>query len=440
MGRLHVLAVLVIGIFASVCHGGGVEIVASRQKAQLFPTRATVPADLFSLNVINLDYGVLWPTVKFSGWRSFESVWTKVEPERARWNLEKLDGQVALALANGVDLMLALQSPPTWASSRPNEFGCCTPLAQNGNRAPPANIEDWRHYVRTIATRYKGKVNYYELWNEPNESRFFSGSLDDLIALNRAAYQELKAVDPFVTVVSSGMSPCCQSLQYLEEYFRKGGAQNFDVLGYHFYVAPKPPEASLEKIAAVRRLAQKYGIKKPLWNTESGWKILNRDRNDLDSEYWAGSALSPELGGAYLARSYLLGWAAGVERSFWYAWGHRSMGMTDYAGKNPNEVAKAFSTLQHWLVGATLSKCSEMENAVWRCDLARGLNGRGAILWAAKGDILLSKRKIDESFHWQEDLSGVRRTNVSLSEIILGASPILFINREWSSDRDGSEI
>lgn len=413
------------------------EIVGDRYINQLLPVHSVVSAKLFALNLINLDHGVSWPTVKFSGWRSFESVWTKVEPERARWNLEKLDAQVALALANHVDLMLALQSPPTWASSRQNEPGCCTPQAHKGNRATPANIEDWRHYVRTIATRYKGKVNYYELWNEPNEPRFFSGSVEDLIALNRAAYQELKAVDPSVTVVSSGMSPCCNSLQYLEEYFSKGGAQYFDVLGYHFYVAPKPPEAMLDKIAAVRTLALKYGIKKPLWNTESGWKVLNRDRNDLDSESWAGSALSPEIGGAYLARSYLLGWAAGVERSFWYAWGHRSMGMTDYAGARPNEVATAFSTLQRWLVGATLSKCGEIGSGIWRCDVSRGLQGRGVILWAGKGNVVLSRRNIDQSFDWQEDLSGESRPVVPANEILLGASPTLFINQAWSSERDG---
>ena len=46
-----------------------------------------------------------------------------------------------------------------------------------GASSPPADIEDWRAYVRAVATRYKGRIRYWELWNEVNDKLFYSGAV-----------------------------------------------------------------------------------------------------------------------------------------------------------------------------------------------------------------------------------------------------------------------
>ena len=32
-------------------------------------------------------------------------------------------------------------------------------------------MEDWKDFVQSFAERYKGKIQIYEIWNEPNISR-----------------------------------------------------------------------------------------------------------------------------------------------------------------------------------------------------------------------------------------------------------------------------
>lgn len=384
-----------------------------------------VAADLFALNIINLSYGVAWPAnMPFGSWRNFNSAWVKVEGEKGRWNFEELDKNIELAGQHRTPVVLVLGTTPTWASARPKEEGYNPPHAPKGSAAEPLRLEDWLNYVRTVATRYKGRVQYYELWNEPNVRRAFSGTIDQLVMLNKEAYKALKAVDRNIMVVSSALAPCCDSLDYLDSYLAKGGGQYADIIGYHFYVAPRPPEAMVPEIKKVKWLMAKYGLDNmPLWNTETGWRVINSDKN-VGDEQWAGAHLPAEAGAAYVARSYILSWAAGVERLYWYAWGHRSMGMTEYDGQTPKPIAIAYSETQKWLVGSRMMGCRNDNEDTWSCEITRDGGYRGRILWNPDKKITVSIDGLGNAMTWR-DLGGVLHPLNGVKQVEVGASPIL---------------
>ncbi|MGL4502111.1 MAG: GH39 family glycosyl hydrolase, partial [Planktothrix sp.] len=184
-----------------------------------------------------------WPSVPIPTWRLVAAYveWFALEPQKGEWNFEILDKSLELAEKHQVEPLMYLGFSPRWASQRPDEPSAYGP----GKAAPPQNIEDWRNYVRTVATRYKGRIHYYELWNEPNGyKRFYTGTVAEMVELSREAYQILKEVDPTITVVSPsatgdwGSSP---GVEWLEEFLSQGGGDYADVIGYHFYVMPGPP-------------------------------------------------------------------------------------------------------------------------------------------------------------------------------------------------------
>lgn len=401
---------------------------------KLKPQTSIIPASLFSLNVINLEYGAAWPTVPFKSWRNTYADWSIIEPNKSEWNFKNLDSDIALAQQHGVEMILILKSTPTWASARPTETGCCYPLpwTSKGNIAEARNLEDWRNYIRTVATRYKGIVHHYELWNEPNVKRFYSGTVEQLVLLNRAAYQVLKEVDPSITVISSAMSPYGDHLRYFEDYFVQGGGNYADVIGYHFYVAPKSPEAMLPIIQQVQALMVKYKLNsKPLWNTETGWKIINRDKN-INDEEWAGKALSSLDACSYIARSYILSWAAGVERLYWYAWGHRSMGLTEYDARTPKPFATAYTEVQKWLVGAQMTSCQSDQQNTWVCELKRDAYGSDSVLrdylaWMVWNPDKSFSFNLPQTWGVQQvrDLSGTKRSLSGVNQIEISPSPLL---------------
>ena len=165
----------------------------------------TVPESFFGMHihraVPTARYPVpcAWPDVGFYGWRLWDSSvsWPALEPSSNQWVFATLDSCVALAEQEGAEVLLPLGLTPAWASSRPDEPSAYGP----GNAAPPRDLEDWRNYVRTVATRYKGRIKAYEIWNEPNLENFYSGTPEVMVNLAREAYSVLKEVDPSIVVV-----------------------------------------------------------------------------------------------------------------------------------------------------------------------------------------------------------------------------------------------
>src|ERR1700722_15019651 len=105
-----------------------------------------------------------WPDVPFDAWRLMDAYvkWYELEPRKNEFNFERLDEYVAIAQEKHVQVLLPLVGTPPWASARQTEAKSGNPV---GTAAEPADMDDWRNFVRTLATRYKGKIEAYEIWN-----------------------------------------------------------------------------------------------------------------------------------------------------------------------------------------------------------------------------------------------------------------------------------
>ena len=192
---------------------------------------------------------------------------------------------------------------PIWATARPKEKSDYQP----GNAAEPSNMQFWRDYVRTVVTRYKGRIEAYEIWNEPNRKDDFSGTVRQLANLTHEAYSIIKSVDPAALVVSA--SPTASNgIDWFSQYLAQGAGNWIDVVGYHLYVNPLPPEEMLPLGEAVRHTMKMHGIgSKPLWDTETGWAKPKTFQSQEEKD-------------AYVSRALIVNWPVGVQRLYWYAW------------------------------------------------------------------------------------------------------------------------
>lgn len=367
-----------------------------------------------------------WPSIKFGSWRLWDAYvnWPSLEPLKGKWDFELLDKYVALAEAAGIDLLLPLGLTPTWASARPNEPSLYRP----GNAAEPLDIDDWRTYVRTVAVRYKGRIKNYELWNEVNLPGFYSGSKEKLVELAREAYQILKDVDPDIIFVSPSITGGQHA--WLDEYLAKGGAEYLDVVGDHFYVATRSPEAMVPLIQQAQAVMQKHGLdRKPLWNTETGWRIENRQKKKprLSAVEQKWKSLSDNLASAYIARSLILNWAMGVSRFYWYSWDNAHMGLIELDNFTLKPAAVAFDRIARRLTGGILKDCDRSRN-IWTCSLTQ-IDGRGMWIVWAENDMAQDWR-IPEGWNIDhvEALDG-DKLEVKDSSIRIGAEPIFLLKK-----------
>jgi hypothetical protein len=272
---------------------------------------------------------------------------------------------------------------PAWASARPDEPSGYRP----GNAAEPRDIAAWRNYVRIVATRYKGRIRAYELWNEVNIKHFYSGTPEKLVELARVAYETLKEVDPEIIVVSPSVVGAGGHLKWLDDYLAKGGGQYADVISYHFYVPKDAPEAMLPLIRQVQAIMRKHKQDhKPLWNTETGWWIANTDGTPEDAGIASNwKRLAPSEGAAYVTRALVVGKWAGLDRFYWYAWDNRGLGLTEPNGKQLKPSGRAFGATFNWLVGNTLRSC-EQTASIWSCALVDKNGEEAWLVWSLAGN------------------------------------------------------
>ncbi|MBZ5697612.1 MAG: hypothetical protein LAN18_03600 [Acidobacteriia bacterium] len=398
--------------------------VGTPSEVRLTPPSQLIPAGLFGMHIHHLATTTPWPVVRFANWRLWDAHvnWPDLEPVRGKWDFKTLDLYLDMAGQHHVDLLLPLALSPPWASARPDERSNYA----LGNAAEPKDMSDWRDYVRTVGTRYKGRVHEYEIWNEPNVKGFWSGSTEQMVELVREAAKVLKQVDPNIRLISpSATGP--HGVEWLDQFLAAGGGAYADVIGYHFYVTPNPPEEMVAMVSDVRRVMKKYGVNdKPVWDTETGWGIQNQ--LSKVGPGWYGTPISIEDAAAYVARAYVLLWASGVARFYWYAWDNGNAGLTERDGKTLKAPAQAYGELEDWLLGAVMKSCASDETDTWTCEISRGDTYRAWVLWNPN-----TVRRFTPPATWKivqvRELPGEVHKLVRGEQADIGPTPSLFENR-----------
>lgn len=228
--------------------------------------------------------GIVWVRTDFD--------WSGVERAPGKWTFDHLDQVVAWAEEAGICLLPILDYDVPWA------------------RPAYKHLDKWLEYVRRTVGRYKDRLRYWEVWNEPNLEGFWRDkpSAENYVTLLRATYQEIKRIDPDLVVLLGGMAGI--PWDYLEGIYRAGGRDFFDIMNVHPYRYPRTPEESrLEAdILRLRELMSRHADReKPIWITEIGWPTHVGPRG-----------VEPEVQAWMLARSFLLSLDAGVAKIFWY--------------------------------------------------------------------------------------------------------------------------
>lgn len=208
--------------------------------------------------------------------------------------------------------------------------------------APPENADDFAVFVGAMAERYRGRIQAYQVWNEPNLSREWGGKPVDpagYAVLLKKTYAAIKAADPNAIVVTAGMAPTTADQAdamydvkfYKQLYQAMGGSSDgyFDVLGIHAAGYALPPETDPADVASnpkyynndpspaerlrvysfrhaedIRKLMEENGdADKQIAILEFGWTWDNR----RDSPYYwhgKGAGITPDVQADYLVRAY----------------------------------------------------------------------------------------------------------------------------------------
>ena len=230
-----------------------------------------------------------WEDIEIHGKGDFED--RRHEPSRSAW--EKYDHIVDLAEEHGLQLIVRLSNPPAWTRSVGNEVG---------PYAPPDEYSDFADFVAVVVERYKGRIRYYQLWNEPNLTREWRSDqpIDPkaYAELLKSAAQAARAADPDVVLILGALAATIDldgttlpgrsfnDLLFLQRLYDAGAAPYFDIVamqGYGLFSGPTdtrmhPRVMNISRHLFVRDLLVQNGdAEKPIWISEINWNAAPED-------------------------------------------------------------------------------------------------------------------------------------------------------------------
>ncbi len=205
---------------------------------------------------------------------------------------DKYDNIVALSKARGIAIMARLDAPPKWAHRG---------YADLGDFGPPAIFEDYADYVDAVATRYKGRIKYYQLWNEPNIFPEWGNQAvnpEDYAKLLCLAYDRVKSIDPSAIVIAAALAPTVaqdgrdlSDLVFFQRMYSAGAGRCFDVAsaqGYGLFSGPgdtrlTPLETNVARHTLMRDIMVANGdARKPMWLAEVNWNAVPDDPANIN--------------------------------------------------------------------------------------------------------------------------------------------------------------
>lgn len=197
--------------------------------------------------------------------------WLDREPMKGKWDWSYPDRVVEAAQKRGLKQFGYIGNCPSWAL--PDNWP-----PDQGYRHPPREEceKDFRNYCRKVAERYKGQVDMFQVWNEPNGCSWINGcgNADQYAGytkLLRIAYEGLKEGNPNC-VIAAGALDYNQGLKegykYIEGMYRSGAKGYFDAISIHPYGGPIHWQA----IEDTHRVMTENGDgSKGVWITEWGY-------------------------------------------------------------------------------------------------------------------------------------------------------------------------
>jgi hypothetical protein len=224
------------------------------------------------------------------GWVRQQFPWADLEPEHkgifvhpdfgmSTW--EKYDNIVSLAEESRLQLIVRLDTSPKWA--RPGNTHVAT---------PPDNLDDFGDYVAAVVARYRGRVQYYQIWNEPNLGVEWGRQPVDPVAataLLRVGYLRAKAADPDAVILAPALSPTLadqadarNELVFLQQMYDAGAAAYFDIGSVQAYGLRNGPDdrrlgvgdVNFSRPILFREVMVRNGdAAKPIWASEVAWNV-----------------------------------------------------------------------------------------------------------------------------------------------------------------------
>jgi hypothetical protein len=277
------------------------------------------------------ELGVVWMRNTF--------YWSGIEPQPGAWEFTGYDRYVEEAKKAGKKILVILAYDTSWSHG-----------GQKNRNITPERLPHYLRYVEEVVRRYRGRIDAYEIWNEPNWV-FWKGTNQNFYELSKAAQQKIRELDPQAKIVAGSFAWVPKN--FIRGMFKAGALEGVDAISFHPYGVN--PEGALKMYDRFAGVLSEFGYAGEVWVTEVGYPTQGiypaRVREEDSPEYIVKTLAGLAVRGARLACWYELADShlAGEEPNRVNSEMFFGLGYPDYS---PKKGAAAYALCGRYLAGA----------------------------------------------------------------------------------------
>lgn len=245
--------------------------------------------------------GVEWGREQFN--------WDVIEPSDNNFSWDTYDAVITEYEEHNIRPLGLLTYSSQWASSNPG--------ADDYEFYYP-DLVAWEDYVGEVAEHYAGRVDHWEIWNEPNHDAFWKSDVQQYATHFAVAVDAIKEVNPEATVVLGGLSGA--DSEFLDDLYNELNDKSdidvvavhpYRVVGTNFNYSPEQTVDGLNSLPTdlynIKAVMNRHGqTDTAIWITEAGWTTYE-------------DGVTPLLQAQYLMRYYTIALSIpNVRKVFWY--------------------------------------------------------------------------------------------------------------------------
>ncbi len=242
-------------------------------------------------------------------WARIQSGWERTEQTKGVYDFSWLDTIVDNLLKRDLIPWINVSyGNPLYTEKAKEVFGSvgCPPVASE------EELTAWGNYVYALVDHFKGRVEYFEIWNEPDGKSCWkiehSGKAYGKLV--QVSAQAARKADPNAKIIAGVQNK--PNFAWAADFFSSGAGTDIDCYSYHGYAIDEFKHAGFLK--AVRTLGRQYNPKLELIQGEGGTQSRSGGKGALKFGAWTKHRQAK-----YMLRRFMADFQMDVKFASWFS-------------------------------------------------------------------------------------------------------------------------
>ena len=221
-------------------------------------------------------------------WTRLSASWPAIERQKGVYYWTETDKAFDVALKNGITPFVTIEGGNELYSKLTTYDNPVEAEIYGYKPEPPVKnpvaMTAYLNFVNATVERYKDKIDYWEVWNEPNHHNYWGSTPDgkEYGLLLVKTTEIIKKLDPGCKVIGGSMAGI--DPKFADEFLSVGSNSLIDIISFHNYGAV--PEERAYLAIELWDVINKYNPSLELWQGECGYPSHSSTRDFRGRAPW----------------------------------------------------------------------------------------------------------------------------------------------------------